>query len=252
MAEDDLTDPPPERLKITFTQELEDERLDLMERDPEGYKTVWLGQCRASVDGAIYGPEIQHMQTQKRVRLVPVDLLLPVHTAWDIGWNDDTSIILWQKQASEVRIIGHVSGNRRTLADYVGQLNQLGYRWGTDLLPHDARAADIKTGKSTEEFLKTLGRRVLVLKQDNIEEGIRAARLIFPRLYIDEGCADLYNSLRRYRRQRSVTTGAFGPPLHDDSSHDADAFRYLAMGIDQVSNGTHVEKPIVYSRRFAA
>ena len=234
-----------------LTKELEDERLDTLERDPEGYKTIWLGQCRAAVEGAIYAPEIQDVQAQKRFRPVPVDPVLPVHTAWDLGWNDSTSIILWQKSASEVRIVGHISGTRKSLSDYVADLGAMNYRWGVDILPHDAKAHRIETGKSTEELLTQMGRRVMCLEVDDIEGGIRAARLLFPRLYIDDQCQDLYNNLRRYRRSKNEKTGAFGPPLHDDSSHDADAFRYLAMGIDQVGNGK-AQKPISYNRRYAA
>lgn len=234
-----------------FTKELEKERVTTLEIDPEGYKTIWLGQCRAAVDGAIYTSEIQALQAQQRLRNVPVDPVLPVHTAWDLGWNDDTSIILFQKAASEARIVGHVRGTRKSLADYVADLNALGYRWGTDILPHDAKAHRVETGKSTQELLTAMGRKVICLDVDDIEEGIRAARLLFPRLYMDESCQDLYNSLRRYRRSKNEKTGAFGPPLHDESSHDADAFRYMAVGIDQIGN-TSAPQKIVYRRKMVA
>lgn len=234
-----------------FTKELEEERLYTLEHDPEGYKTIWLGQCRAAVDGAIYTSEIQALQAGKRLRNVPVDPVLPVHTAWDLGWNDDTSIILFQKAASEARIVGHIRGTRKSLADYVADLNTLGYRWGTDILPHDAKAHRVETGKSTQELLTAMGRKVICLDVDDIEEGIRAARLLFPRLYMDESCQDLYNSLRRYRRSKNEKTGAFGPPLHDESSHDADAFRCMAVGIDQIGN-TSAPQKIVYRRKMVA
>jgi phage terminase large subunit len=72
-----------------------------------------------------------------------------------------------------------------------------------------------------------------------IEQGIHAARLLFPRCYFDKTkTAGLTNALKRYRRQQNQTTGAFGAPLHDDNSHPADAFRYLAVVADQLTNET--------------
>ena len=95
--------------------ELEKERLVKLDRDPEGYKTIWEGQCRAAVEGAIYAQEIDAMQRTGRVCRVPYDPLLPVHTIWDLGWNDLMVIILVQRLGSELRVIGVIMDNLRTL-----------------------------------------------------------------------------------------------------------------------------------------
>jgi phage terminase large subunit len=42
--------------------------------------------------------------------------------------------------------------------------------------------------------------------------------------------------LKRYRRAINQTTNEPGLPLHDQYSHGADAFRYLAVNADQLSN----------------
>jgi phage terminase large subunit len=42
--------------------------------------------------------------------------------------------------------------------------------------------------------------------------------------------------LKRYRRQINQTTNEAGAPLHDEFSHGADAFRYLAVIADQMTN----------------
>jgi len=68
-----------------MTKEMELERLHLKEHDPEEYKTVWLGQCRRVVPGAIYHDEVIKAYEEKRVRPVPYDPLLNVHTVWDLG-----------------------------------------------------------------------------------------------------------------------------------------------------------------------
>lgn len=219
---------------------LNKERLAKLERDPEGYETIWEGKCRAAVEGAIYAKEIDAMQLSGRVCRVPYDPLLPVHTVWDLGWNDQMVIGLVQRSASELRVIGVIMDNLRTLDSYVSELNALGYRWGTDWLPHDGRAKNTHTGKSTEEMLQKMGRKVQIVPEIGIENGISAARMMFPRVYLDKGCVDLMNSLKRYKRVQ-MTNGSFGAPMHDDASHGADMWRYLAVVSDKLSNGMHKE-----------
>ena len=88
-----------------------------------------------------------------------------------------------------------------------------------------------------------LDRRPLVVPEIGIEQGIKAARLAFPRVYFDKNKAKaLLNSLKRYRRQINQATNEPGAPLHDAASHGADAFRYLAVMADQMRNDTSTAK----------
>jgi phage terminase large subunit len=239
-----VTNPQPDSIVIPVNwrdnpwlpPELEKERLAKLARDPDGYQTIWEGQCRAAVEGAIYAQEIDAMQRSGRVTRVPYDPLLPVHTIWDLGWNDLMVIILVQRVGSELRVIGVIMDNLRTLDSYVQELNALGYRWGTDWIPHDGKAKNTHTGKSTEEMLRSMHRRVQIVPQIGIEDGIKAARMMFPRVVLAKGATDLLNSLKRYKRVQH-TNGTFGAPMHDDASHGADAWRYLAVVADKLSNG---------------
>lgn len=220
-----------------FPSELEQERLDWLKRDPVGYQTVWEGKCRPAVEGAIYAAEIDTLHREGRIREVPYDPLLKVHTVWDLGWNDSMSIILVQRSASEIRIVDYIEDSHRTLDSYVAELRDKRWNWGVDYIPHDGRAKDFKSGRSTEEILKALGRTPFVLGAENVEEGIRAARLMFGRCYFDRTrTAKLVDSLKRYRRQVNQITNEPGAPLHDEHSHAADAFRYVAMAAEQMSN----------------
>lgn len=216
--------------------ELDKERRTKLSRDPEGYETIWEGKCRPAVEGAIYAKEINEMQLGGRVTRVPYDPLLPVHTIWDLGWQDSMVIVMVQRAASELRIIGCIDDNLRTLDSYVSELNALGYRWGTDWIPHDGRAKNTHTGKSTEEMLRGMQRRVQIVPQIGIEDGIRAARQMLPRVWMDKGAGGLLNSLKRYKRAQHAN-GSFGAPMHDDASHGADAVRYMAVVADKLSNG---------------
>jgi phage terminase large subunit len=154
------------------------------------------------------------------------------------------SIVLVQRTAAEVRIIGYIEDSHRTLASYLSDPGKAslardwpGVMWGTDWLPHDGASRDIKTGKSSEEVLRALGRRVRIIPRGNLEEGIKAARMMFPRCYFDEDRAGaLVGRLKRYRRAIPTATGEPGNPVHDENSHGADAFRGLACVVDQMTN----------------
>jgi phage terminase large subunit len=220
-----------------FPGELDAERLKMLKRDPEGYKTIWEGQCRPAVEGAIYANEIANLVSSGRIRNVPYDPMLKVHTVWDLGWNDSTSIICVQRAGAEVRIIDYIEGNHRTLADYAQDIKAKGWNRGTDWLPHDGRAKSLQTGKSPKEVLEQLDCSPEIVDNLEVEQGIHAARLMFPRCYFDKDkTGPLTNALKRYRRQQNQTTGAFGSPLHDDNSHPADAFRYLAVVVEKLGN----------------
>lgn len=220
-----------------FPEVLNKERLHLQKTDPEAYENVWEGKCRSSVEGAIYSREIADLVRDQRIRNVPRDPMLKVHTVWDLGWNDQTSIILCQRLHSEIRIIDYIEDSQKTLAEYVAMLNERRFNWGNDWLPHDGESKDVKTGKSAQEILRALGRSPRIVPKTDVESGIKAARLVFPRAYFDQvKAARLLDCLKRYRRAIPVTTNEPASPVHDEYSHGADAFRYLALSIDKMGN----------------
>lgn len=246
-----VVNPPPDSKLINinwkdnpwFPGTLDKERLHLKKYDPESYDNVWEGNCRSSVEGAIYKREISDLVRDQRVRNVPYDPMLKVHTVWDLGWNDQMSIILAQRLHSEVRIIRYIEDNERILSEYVSELQSFKYSWGTDFLPHDGDTKDFKTGKSAREILAKLGRKVEIVGRMDVEAGIKAAKMVFPRCYFDQANAQrLVDCLKRYRRNIPVSTDEPASPVHDEYSHGADAFRYLALSADKMTNETH--KPL--------
>lgn len=220
-----------------FNDVLEQERQDTLRRDPDNYKNIWEGEPKRVSEGAIYRHEIERLYEEKRVRPVPYDPLLKVHTVWDLGWNDAMTIGFFQRSGAEVRCIDYIEDSHRTLDWYVAQLEKKPYRWGTDFIPHDGKAKNTQTGKSTEEALSAMGRLVQVLEAVNIEEGIKSARMMFPRVYFDQDkTSRLLECLKRYRRAINQQTQEPGTPLHDEYSHGADMFRYAGMCVDRMTN----------------
>lgn len=221
-----------------FPPELERLREQWKQRDPEGYETVWEGKCRPAVEGAIYRKEIEAMTRDKRFRPVPYDALLKVHRVWDLGWNDLSSIIMVQRVGGELRIIDFFEDSYRSLPDYIQELKERRYNWGTDFLPHDGDSGRLESsGLSARDILTKLGCMVHIIPRGDVEAGIKAARVIFGRCYIDrDKGAPLIGHLKRYRRQINQSTQEPMGPLHDEHSHACDAFRYLAQVADLMTN----------------
>jgi phage terminase large subunit len=57
-----------------------------------------------------------------------------------------------------------------------------------------------------------------------------------------EKTARLQECLKRYRRAINATTGQPTGPLHDEASHGADAFRYLATCVDMLKNDNIIKR----------
>lgn len=221
-----------------FPETLEAERAEMKRRDPISYDNIWEGKPRAAVEGAIYAHEIDALQRTGRFTKVSHDPLLKVHTVWDLGWNDQTVILMVQRAGSELRIINTLISRFSAFEQDVAELQKLPYRWGTDWMPHDAKAkTKASGGRSAEDIVKALGRKVQIVPNEYVETGIKFTRTIFPRLWVDhEAGREWLNALKRYRRHVSPDGSKTGEPVHDDASHGADALRYLAIVADRLSN----------------
>ncbi len=233
-----------------FPDVLDEERRHLQKVDPVAYENVWEGKCKAAVDGAIYHNEITEAIESKRVRPVPYDPMLKVHTVWDLGWNDQTSIIFVQRQGSELRIIDYLEDSHLTYDQWVARLTEKQYRYGTDFLPHDAKAVKQETGISPQQIISRLGRDTDIVKNMPIENGIKAARQMFRQCYFDEvKTKRLLDCLKRYKRNIPTTTNEPAKPVHDEYSHAADAFRYMALAAGNMSNDDTFDTPLNYNNQ---
>jgi phage terminase large subunit len=238
-----VTNPPPGALvhKVNwsdnpfFPDVLRVEKDHLKATDPDAYLTVWEGHCRQTLDGAIYAREIRATTEEGRICRVPYDPTKPVHLFWDLGWADSTSIWFAQTVGFETRVIDFYQNNQMPLTHYLEAIQSRGYVLGTCWLPHDARAKQLGTGRSVEEMMRASGRTVQIVPMLSVEDGINAARIAFKNCWFDQDkCADGLQSLRRYRYEVDQATGQLSrKPLHDDASHGADAFRYLAIGLKE-------------------
>lgn len=213
---------------------LDAEELDAASREltPEQYAQEYEGSFDAAIIGSYYGREIAEAERSGRVGHVPYDPNLPAMTAWDLGKGANMAVWIWQMAPDGVRVLEFVEGEHEDgLRELVAKLEGKPYRYGDDWVPHDAKAREIGSGRTRIETLLALKRKPRLVADHNVMDGINAARVSFPRIWIDaDKCRYGLEALRQYRSEYDEKKKVFkDTPRHDWTSHAADAFRYMAM-----------------------
>ena len=219
-----------------FPETLRQEKDALKDRDLEAYNQVWEGLCRQTVDGAIFASELQQAEKDGRLTRVPYDATKPVHAVFDLGWADSTSIWFLQFVGMETRLIRYLEDSQKTMSHYLATMQTFGYVYDTVWLPHDAENKTLAAaGRTIQDIVRAAGYKTHILPKVPVLDSINAARTIFPTCWFDkEHAAEGINCLRHYRYEVDPDTGQFGrTPLHDQYSHGADAFRYIALMIKE-------------------
>ena len=209
----------------------------------EQYEQEYECSFTAAIIGAYYGRLLVEAEDAGRITRVPYDPALPVHTAWDLGINDSTAIWFAQVyRGGAVNVIDYYENTGFGLDHYAEVLRQKDYHYGDHLAPHDIEIRELGSGKSRMETAFSLGIRFKVVSKMKVADGINAARLLMPKCYFDrDKCHTGLEMMKQYRQEWDEKKKRFrDQPRHDYTSHAADAFRYLAIGIN---NRTTYTKP---------
>ena len=206
---------------------------------PDQYGHIWEGEFSTVFEGAYYVRELVDAKDKRRICSVPVDPDLPVHTAWDLGIGDSTAIFFFQVSGNEIRVVDFYEATGQGLPHYASVLKAKGYVYGDDWVPHDAKVRELGTGRTRIETLEDLGRKPRLVPAHTLMDGINAVRETLPRCWFDETRTELgLDALRQYRSEYNEKAAVFhDKPLHDWTSHAADAFRYLAMAWKEMKAG---------------
>lgn len=187
------------------------------------------------IEGAYYAK----LMTKERITSVPVETSLQVNTYWDLGIGDSTAIWFVQKYGREYRIIHYYEHNGEGLPHYINYLhefrNKHGFVYGKHFAPHDIQVRELTTGKSRLETARSLGINFEIAPNMGVDDGIEAVRHVIPRCYFDaERCEQGIEALRNYRKEFDDKKQVWKSyPLHDWTSHGADAFRYFALACER-------------------
>lgn len=205
------------------------------------FQSEFMCSFNTPIEGAYYGEALSRVYKKNQVlERLPPEPSLPVHTAWDLGMDDSTSIWFFQQFRQEVRILRYFENSGEGLPYYAREID----RWaslhdvsfGKHYFPHDVKVREMGSGHSRVETLRKLGIRATVVKKLSLSDGIEAVRNLLPRCWFNQvECAMGLEHLKGYHKDFDQMKQVFmKTPVHDSASHGADAMRMLALGIREV------------------
>jgi hypothetical protein len=199
-----------------------------------------------AVEGAYYANQFADIYKDGRIveDLVKYDNKGDVHTVCDIGIGDSTAIWFWRNVGDEKHILHYHENSGEPLGYYIkyiqDKLTKHGWDNGINWGPHDMNNREFASkGKTRKELAREgveYGDKKYSMKFDivpklGIDDGIQLSRDTLPLCVFDEDeCDQGIKALENYRKEWNDKLGCWrDKPLHDWSSHGADAFRYLSV-----------------------
>jgi hypothetical protein len=198
---------------------------------PELYAQEYECSFDAAVVGSVYGTILDAADAEGRIGAAPAVPNVPVDTSWDLGISDATAIWFSQAIGDRVRFVDYYEASGEGFAHFAKVLDARGYTYGRHIAPHDIAVRELGTGKSRIETARAAGIRFEVAPNLPVEDGIEAVRQMLATAEIDATkCAQGLEALRMYRREWDERNKVLRPrPVHDWTSHAADALRYRAV-----------------------
>lgn len=252
-------EPIPSRLEEYFSEIKAKHGIDLTEQQKAWYhaKEKTLGDdmkreypsipseaFEQSIEGAYYARQFRELYKEKRITVLPDNSHLPVYTYWDLGIGDSTAIWFVRKVGEEFHIIDYYENSGEGLRHYMKVLKdkaqKLGYEYAEHWAPHDIDNRELSgDGKSRKQIAKEgyeidgekYSIKFNVAPRLSVDDGIESVREILPLCAFDSGkCEQGIANLETYRKAWDDKNGCWrDKPLHDHTSHGADAFRYFAV-----------------------
>lgn len=260
-------------LPQVMRDEMEHDRI----ADPVVAANVWDGTYESITEGAYYAREIAAAESEGRIGSYPYDPSLPVKTAWDIGVHDYTAIWFCQENGHQVRVIDYYEASgvgaeqiiedalpelmpdQRKRTEGLIRLGRAPYKYAAHYLPHDAAVREWGAGaRARVQTLIGLGMKAETMHigvAADPADRINAVRRLMPAMHFnkgadpDAGVSLGLSRLRKYSKRFNRSLGAYTGPLHDESSHPADALGEYAINCSIVPKpaekpaGTPVDTP---------
>ena len=193
---------------------------------PSVLEECWL----APHEGAIYGDVMEQARSEGRITTFSRDTAVPVFTFWDIGWNDSTTVWFLQLVGRTVLWLHFLKHRHQTAAQMMTRVRETGIPVACYYLPHDAVNTAAATGTNYRTQLELAGARNIkvVPRSVVIWDGINALRDIIGRSeFHAKNCEQGIADLEAYHTAEAGASGIIKrEPVHDESSHAADAARY--------------------------
>lgn len=226
---------------------LEDDRrlVEQGEMTQEEFEQEWYCSFEAAIRGAYYARELSQMRKDNRIKIVPYDKELPVHTVSDLGVGPAFATGFYQRVGKEMHMIDFWQGQEKDgIPDFVMMLQRKPYAYGSHWAPHDIMGTEIGTGQTRWTAAKNLGIEFKLIPSISVDDGIEKGRLLCSRLWIDEmHCEPFIDLLSQYRQRWDEKRQMFiQEPYHNFTSHAGDVHRYAAVVEGMIKNDGY--KPI--------
>jgi hypothetical protein len=215
---------------------------------PDGLRQAWRDGSwdEPVIEGAYYTNEILQASNEGRIKFIPHDPRLKVHTVWDLGIDDSMTIGFWQRTSTDIRLIDYYENEGFGLQHYWDVIEDKRrnkkYVYGKFFLPHDAAKRELGTGitpKSAKQNFEEMGMApTVIIPRSDINAGILQVRLMFPKMFINEqSCIQFTNAIRNYKKVWNEKLLKYGnDAIHDWTSHAADMLRYTAIIYESMKN----------------
>lgn len=194
-------------------------------------------------EGSYYSRYVDRIRLKGQIGPVPYEPGFKVHTSWDLGYSDSTTIIFFQLIGTTVRVIDHYENQKLSLEHYAKVLQNKDYVYGQHIAPHDIAVHEFSSGMARIDRARQLGIRFTIAPNLSIEDGIETVRCTLPKMWIDEfQCAYLIKALENYQQEFDSKNKVYRErPKHDWSSHTCDAFRYLCLSLGKLKGSMSAE-----------
>ena len=222
--------------KASETGIIDDDELAEAKRimPPETFEAEYECSFDAQAIGSIYSASLQKCDEEGRVTKIPYDSKYKVSTFWDLGMQDKTAIWFVQQVGTSIHLIDYFEDSGESLNYYASVLQDKGYLYDVHNFPHDAKVRELGTGKSRFEVAQSLGMPVSIVPKLSIQDGINQVRMTLGRCWFDfEKTKQGLDALRQYRWATNDKGENKNRPEHNWTSHSADSFRYLCVGLNE-------------------
>lgn len=198
------------------------------------YRQEYYCSFDAAILGSIYGAWIEKAERAGRIGTIACDGQLPVFTAWDLGYDDATSIWFYQIARNEIRLIDFYEANGQPISHYCDLLKSKSYNYGKHYVPHDAAYKLLAAGgRSIVQQAYELGVQMFVVSATSQQNGIEACRKMLNIAWFNKDCPQVVQALealRHYQFEYDDDKKCYkSKPRHDWSSHAADALEIIGQ-----------------------
>ena len=216
-------------------------------------KQEYLCDWNAALVGSVWGDLVDALDGAGKLREFEHGRA-DVFTTWDLGFTDSTAIWFWQVTKDGIDLIDYYEEHGKPLSHYYDEVEMRGYRYIKHWLPHDARQTTLAAGVSIlNQMLHRWPGQVAVGPDLPLLDGVQAVRWMLQQdVRIHPRCREGIEAVRAYAYAYDEDKKVYTPrPVHNWSSHAADALRYTAAVVKaskMLKPKSKVMPPVVYAK----